>query len=130
MSRKRLLLLSLGGTITMVPSAEGGIAPKLGAAELVASVPDLATVAEIEADSPARLPSPSLTPHSRVPRCFTVSSVPASAAVPQTAPRVSAAAKAPRRRRFVTVSNMSSFLPEAELAGDLGAAIRGWPGVG
>ncbi len=62
MSRKRLLLLSLGGTITMVPSAEGGIAPKLGAAELVASVPDLATVAEIEADSPARLPSPSLTP--------------------------------------------------------------------
>jgi L-asparaginase len=62
MTRKRLLLLSLGGTITMVPAAEGGIAPRLGAAELVASVPDLATVAEIEADSPARLPSPSLTP--------------------------------------------------------------------
>ncbi len=62
MSRKRLLLLSLGGTITMVPSAEGGIAPKLGAEELVASVPALAEVAEIEADSPARLPSPSLKP--------------------------------------------------------------------
>ena len=62
MNRKRLLCLSLGGTITMVPSAEGGIAPKLGAAELVASVPDLAKVAAIEADSPARLPSPSLTP--------------------------------------------------------------------
>ncbi|MBW6398185.1 asparaginase [Roseomonas sp. HJA6] len=62
MTRKRLLLLSLGGTITMVPSAEGGIAPKLGAAELVASVPALAEVAEIEADSPERLPSPSLTP--------------------------------------------------------------------
>jgi L-asparaginase len=62
MSRKRLIVLSLGGTITMVPSAEGGIAPKLGAAELVASVPELAEVAEIEADSPARLPSPSLTP--------------------------------------------------------------------
>ncbi|GGJ12789.1 asparaginase [Neoroseomonas lacus] len=62
MSGKRLLLLSLGGTITMVPLAEGGIAPKLGAAELVASVPELATVAEIEAESPARLPSPSLTP--------------------------------------------------------------------
>ncbi|MEO3472078.1 asparaginase [Roseomonas sp. CAU 1739] len=62
MSLRRLLLLSLGGTITMVPSAEGGIAPRLGAVELVASVPDLAKVASIEADSPARLPSPSLTP--------------------------------------------------------------------
>jgi L-asparaginase len=61
-SRRRLLVLSLGGTITMVPSAAGGIAPRLGAAELVASVPDLAGVAEIEAESLARLPSPSLTP--------------------------------------------------------------------
>jgi len=60
--RKRLLVLSLGGTITMVPQAEGGIAPKLGAAELVAAVPALADVAEIESESPARLPSPSLTP--------------------------------------------------------------------
>ena len=40
MAKPRLLFLSLGGTITMVPSAEGGITPKLGAAELVASVPD------------------------------------------------------------------------------------------
>ena len=48
MTRKRLLLLSLGGTITMVPAAEGGIAPKLGAADLVATVPALAEVAEIE----------------------------------------------------------------------------------
>ena len=55
-------MLSLGGTITMVPQAEGGIAPKLGAAELVASVPELAQVASIEAESAARLPSPSLTP--------------------------------------------------------------------
>ncbi len=62
MSLPRLIMLSLGGTITMVPQAGGGIAPKLGAAELVASVPDLAEVAEIEADSPARLPSPSLAP--------------------------------------------------------------------
>ena len=59
---KRLLMLSLGGTITMVPSAGGGIAPKLGAAELVASVPELASVARIESESAARLPSPSLTP--------------------------------------------------------------------
>ena len=45
MAKPRLLFLSLGGTITMVPSAAGGIAPKLGAAELVASVPELADVA-------------------------------------------------------------------------------------
>jgi L-asparaginase len=59
--KPRLLFLSLGGTITMVPSAGGGIAPKLGAAELVASVPELGEVGEIDARSPFRLPSPSLT---------------------------------------------------------------------
>jgi len=62
MTKPRVLVLSLGGTITMVPSDAGGIAPKLGAEELVASVPALAEVAEIEAHSPFRLPSPSLTP--------------------------------------------------------------------
>jgi len=60
-TKPRLLVLSLGGTITMVPSAEGGITPKLGAEELVASVPALGEVAHIEAQSPFRLPSPSLT---------------------------------------------------------------------
>ena len=59
--KPRLLFLSLGGTITMLPSAGGGIAPKLGAAELVASVPELGDVGEIDARSPFRLPSPSLT---------------------------------------------------------------------
>jgi L-asparaginase len=62
MSLPRLLFLSLGGTITMIPSAAGGIAPKLGAAELVSSVPELGEVATIEARSPYKLPSPSLTP--------------------------------------------------------------------
>lgn len=62
MALPRLLFLSLGGTITMVPSDSGGIAPKLGAAELVASVPALKNVAEIEAHSPFKLPSPSLKP--------------------------------------------------------------------
>ena len=62
MKKPRLLVLSLGGTITMVPSDSGGIAPKLGAAELVASVPALAEVGDIDAHSPFRLPSPSLTP--------------------------------------------------------------------
>lgn len=61
MARARLLFVSLGGTITMLPDCSGGIAPKLGAAELVASVPALADVADIEAISPFRLPSPSLT---------------------------------------------------------------------
>ena len=59
--KPHILILSLGGTITMVPGAGGGIAPKLGAAELVASVPALADVAEIEAESPLRVASPSLT---------------------------------------------------------------------
>ncbi len=61
-AKPRILVLSLGGTITMVPSAQGGIVPTLGAAELVAAVPALAEVAEIEAASPFRLPSPSLEP--------------------------------------------------------------------
>jgi L-asparaginase len=61
MTKPRLLIVSLGGTITMVPTGAGGITPKLGAAELVASVPALAEVADIEAQSPFRLPSPSLS---------------------------------------------------------------------
>ena len=61
MTLPRILFLSLGGTITMVPDAGGGITPQLGAAELVASIPDLAKVAQIEARSPMRLPSPSLS---------------------------------------------------------------------
>ena len=61
MTLPRLLVLSLGGTITMMPDASGGITPTLGAAELIASVPDLAAVARIEASSPFRLASPSLS---------------------------------------------------------------------
>ena len=62
----RLLVLSLGGTITMVPDGSGGIAPKLDADELVAAVPALGRMAAIEAQSPFRLPSPSLTPDNLV----------------------------------------------------------------
>lgn len=67
----RILVLSLGGTITMTPSsgvgtmtpgAGPGLNPTLGAAELVAAVPGLAAVAEVVAESPARLASPSLPP--------------------------------------------------------------------
>ena len=59
--RPRLLLVSLGGTITMTASAGPGIVPTLTGADLVAAVPALAHVAEIEAISPFRLPGPSLT---------------------------------------------------------------------
>jgi len=62
MTLPRLLVLSLGGTITMTPNATGGgIAPTLSAADLVGSIPGLAGIAEIEARSPFKLPSPSLT---------------------------------------------------------------------
>lgn len=46
----------------MTPTSQGGIAPTLGVEDLVASVPALAEVARIEARSPLRLPSPSLSP--------------------------------------------------------------------
>ena len=58
----RILCLSLGGTITMQPDASGGMVPKLGAAELLASAPGLAQVAEIEAHSLLRVAGPSLSP--------------------------------------------------------------------
>lgn len=61
MTLPRLLVLSLGGTITMTPAAGGGIAPTLGAAELVAAVPGLDEIARIEARSPFRVGSSSLT---------------------------------------------------------------------
>ena len=58
----RLLVMSLGGTITMTPNASGGgIAPTMSAADLVGAIPGLAKIAEIDARSPLMLPSPSLT---------------------------------------------------------------------
>ena len=60
-ARPKLLLVSLGGTITMTASSGPGIVPTLTGADLVAAVPALAQVAEIEAVSPFRLPGPSLT---------------------------------------------------------------------
>lgn len=61
MTLPRVLLVSLGGTITMTPGAGGGIAPTLTGADLVAAVPALKDIAEIEAVSPFRLPGASLT---------------------------------------------------------------------
>lgn len=61
MSIPRILLVSLGGTITMTSSAGGGIAPTLTGADLVAAIPALKDIADIEAVSPFRLPGASLT---------------------------------------------------------------------
>ena len=61
MSLPRVLLVSLGGTITMTSGGAGGISPTLTGADLVAAVPALANVADIEAISPFRLPGASLT---------------------------------------------------------------------
>lgn len=61
MTRPSLLLVSLGGTITMTSGSGAGIAPTLTGDDLVRAVPALAEVATIEAVSPFRLPGASLT---------------------------------------------------------------------
>ena len=60
-ARPKVLLVSLGGTITMTSGAGAGIVPTLTGADLVRAVPALADVADIETASPFRLPGPSLT---------------------------------------------------------------------
>jgi L-asparaginase len=59
--RAKILLVSLGGTITMTSGTGSGIVPTLTGADLVRAVPALADIAEIEAVSPFKLPGPSLT---------------------------------------------------------------------
>jgi L-asparaginase len=59
-SRVRIVLLSLGGTIAMVPG-DGGLVPALTGADLVRSVPQLAEVAELEAVAFRQMPGASLT---------------------------------------------------------------------
>mgnify|MGYP001174085360 CR=1 FL=1 len=61
MSLPRILMVSLGGTITMTPSKAGGIAPTLTAEDLLAAVPEMEQVAVLDAASPLALPSASLT---------------------------------------------------------------------
>lgn len=59
--RPKILLVALGGTITMTASSGAGIVPTLTGADLVGAVPALAGVADIEVMSPFRLPGGSLT---------------------------------------------------------------------
>lgn len=59
--RPTVLMVSLGGTITMTRDASGGIVPTLDADDLVRVVPELDAVALIETVSPFRKPGASLT---------------------------------------------------------------------
>jgi len=61
MSPPRVLLVSLGGTITMTSSASGGITPTLTAADLARAVPGIDGVARIDTASPMSVPGASLT---------------------------------------------------------------------
>lgn len=57
----KVILISLGGTITMTSSAAGGVAPTLNADDLVRSAPAIKQLADIETFSPTRVPSASIT---------------------------------------------------------------------
>ncbi len=61
MTLPRILVVSLGGTITMTASAAGGITPTLTADQLVGSVPQLSSVASLEAETRFSLPGASLS---------------------------------------------------------------------
>jgi L-asparaginase len=60
-SLPKVLLLSLGGTIAMTSTDGGAVTPAIGAAELIAAVPALAEVAEVEAESFRQIPGAQLT---------------------------------------------------------------------
>jgi L-asparaginase len=56
-----VLLVSLGGTITMTRGDAGGIAPSLTADDLVQAAPGIASVARIDTASPMKVPGASLS---------------------------------------------------------------------
>ena len=56
-------ILFTGGTISMrVDPATGAAVPALGSAEILAHVPELTRISEIEAEDVTRLPGPHVTP--------------------------------------------------------------------
>ncbi|MDQ2926204.1 MAG: asparaginase domain-containing protein, partial [Acidobacteriota bacterium] len=61
MSRPKILLVSLGGTITMTRNSAGGITPTLSAADLARAVSGIDAIAEIETVSPMTVPGASLS---------------------------------------------------------------------
>ena len=60
MTLPRIAIAALGGTICMTPSAGGGVLPQLGAADLVAAVPELEKVGRLHAETLFNLPSSAL----------------------------------------------------------------------
>jgi L-asparaginase len=62
MSRPKVTVLSLGGTIAMTgDTSSGGVVPRLTGEELVSAVPQLEAVAEIEAESFLQIPGAHIT---------------------------------------------------------------------
>lgn len=61
MTKPRIHVLALGGTIATHPDATGAMQMGLGAADLVAAVPLLAKIADIEAETVSRVGSHSLS---------------------------------------------------------------------
>ncbi|PZX36763.1 L-asparaginase [Roseinatronobacter thiooxidans] len=59
--KPRVTIIVLGGTITMVPQASGGISPSISGDELVAAVPQLESVANLTVVTPFLVPGASLT---------------------------------------------------------------------
>lgn len=59
-SKPKVAVFTLGGTIAMARDASGGIVPSLSGAQLLSAVPGLAEAAEVTVDSPVQLPSASL----------------------------------------------------------------------
>ncbi len=61
-AKPEILMLSLGGTIAMLPDAvAGGAVPSLAAEDLVAAIPGLAEVASVRAESFRQVPGAHLT---------------------------------------------------------------------
>jgi L-asparaginase len=59
--KPKVTVIVLGGTITMVPQATGGIAPSVTGDDLVAAVPALDAIADIDVVTPFLVPGASLS---------------------------------------------------------------------
>lgn len=59
--KPRVTVIVLGGTITMMPQAGGGISPSVNGDDLVKQVPQLAVIANLDVVTPFLLPGASLT---------------------------------------------------------------------
>lgn len=59
--KPKVTVIVLGGTITMVPQATGGIAPSVTGDDLIAAVPTLDAIADIDVVTPFLVPGASLS---------------------------------------------------------------------